>query len=282
MTQDYLIKVHEAFDELGFRPKNSYFTMSQVQEAAINTLNHTKELEDGINAARMFQFIVKDFDKIKKKINSNLLFWQNLSYQDNELISLVSDEEAQGTFFVTNSFDSNYKEVSICGVYFDNEVIGVRYSFGKFTIKADSSDDVNYYLRYSKLSSTKMVLLNKNDEKLCVLVLSKDLDVFLENNKTDFDIVLYESGMGIYKKRYIESLHGKDADVEKCLAFIEWDILEKKSELGLARLEIWDEDADLEMFLYFAMATFLLFKSYISASRAASLAVINSTWAIKR
>lgn len=278
MTRDFLIKAHEAFDELGYRPSTPSISFDKLQESAIKTLNHTKELEDSINAARMYQFLVKNFEKVCSKVQKHYDFWKTIPYEGNELIALVSDEEAQGTYFITNSFDSDYKRVFACGHSFDDDcVIGVNYSGGKFSF--DDADQ-EYYLRFSKMSSTKMVLLDKNGNKKCIIVLSKDCNVFLENNNTDYEIVLYESGMGIYKKSYIDSLHGGEPDLEQLYAFVEWDILEEKSEFGLARLDLYEADSDLELFMIFAMSCFLLFRSYIKGSTSSIVAtsIIYSSW----
>lgn len=278
MTRDFLIKAHEAFDELGYCPDTPSISFDKLQESAIKTLNHTKELEDSINAARMYQFLVKNFEKVCSKVQKHYDFWKTIPYRGNKLIALVSDEKAQGTYFITNSFDSDYKRVFACGHSFgDDCVIGVNYRGGKFSF--DDADQ-EYYLRFSKMSSKKMVLLDKNEKKKCVIVLSEDCNVFLQNNNTDYEIVLYESGMGIYKKSYIDSLHGGEPDAAKLNAFIEWDILEEKSEFGLARLNLYEADSDLELFMIFAMSCFLLFRSYMKGNTSSIIAtsIIYRAW----
>lgn len=279
MTRNFLIKAHEAFDELGYHPISSNFSLKYIKYAAVNTINHSKTLDDGINAARMYQFVVNNFDKICDKVSRHYDFWSSMKWEGNELISLCSNEEAIGTYFVTNAFDKEYKNISLMSYSFGD---GIAYDcsckHGKFILDEDNE----YILRYSKMSSTKMVLLNNNEEKLCVVVLSDNCDIFLENNKTGYEIVLYKGFIGIYEKSYIDSLHGQKADTDKLIGVIEWDILEKDNEYGLARLELYDSNADLEMFLMFAMSCFLLFRSHmqsIRTSNAATNALILSSWA---
>lgn len=269
-TEKFLIESHIAFDELGYHPLDHHISFKKLQNATIKTLNHTKELEDSIDVVNMFKFLSTNMDKLCSKIERHSDFWKSLPYEGNELLSLVSDEETFGTYFITNAFDSKYDKVFICGHDLDDDcLVGVSHSGGKFFI---DDKDFEYYLRFSKISSTKMVLLDKRDNKLCVLVLSEDNNVFLENNKTDYEIILYEGGMGIYKKDYIDSLRGKEPEFENINAFIEWDILETDSEFGLSRLECFDDDCDVELFIYLAMSCFLLFRSYINDYKRATAA----------
>lgn len=65
ISDKFLIKAHEAFNELGFRVKyTSEMDYDKFIKSAINTLNHTKDLEDAINCVRMIQFCNKEYEKI--------------------------------------------------------------------------------------------------------------------------------------------------------------------------------------------------------------------------
>lgn len=56
-------------------------------------------------------------------------------------------------------------------------------------------------------------------------------------------------------------------DTEKMLADIEWDILEKKSKLGVAKLNVYKSDTELEILLLFAASTFLVFQHYLQTEK---------------
>ena len=78
------------------------------------------------------------------------------------------------------------------------------------------------------MSSSKMKLFDRRNNCLCNIVLSEDLGIFLENNLPPYDLVVYDDFVGIYARKYIDSLADTDIiDNDRLLADIEWDILEK-------------------------------------------------------
>ena len=138
----------------------------------------------------------------------------------------------------------------------------------------------SWILNKNYLKSLK--LFNHKKDCLCNIVLSKDLGIFLENNSTPYDLVVYEDFVGIYDRRYIDSLADTDIiDTNNLLADIEWDILEKKSDLGVAKLNVYAPDQDLEMLLFFAASTFLVFQKYVQTQKTQTYAMM-SFWASRR
>lgn len=80
----------------------------------------------------------------------------------------------------------------------------------------------------------------------------------------------------------IDSLDDTDnIDINKLIADIEWDILEKNSELGIAKLNVYAVDQDLEMLLFFAISTFIVFQKYMQARKTQTYAMVNF-WMSKR
>ena len=279
-TKKFLIKAHQYFDELGYHPNSQDISFDELQRLSINTFNHTKSLSDSKNVALMIQFLTKNFSKIYSKIRKHFDFWKEIPYEGNEMVSLVSDDEACGTYLFSNAFNSDYDEVLITSqCYGDDIAFRFFYEGGMYHF---DDEDYQYVLRYSKLASEKMVLLNNKKEKLCILALSKNGDIFLENNHTDYEIVLYEAGMGVYRKKYIDSLRGKEPNADKLCAWIEWDLLEKKSQFGVARLDLFDENADEELLFIFSMSCFLLYRHYLKASNIRMLATVSMATTLGR
>lgn len=102
---------------------------------------------------------------------------------------------------------------------------------------------------------------------------------FLENNITPYELIIYDDFVGIYSKEYINSLSNSDeVDVNKLIADIEWELIEKNSDFGVAKLNIYEQGQDLEMFLYFAASTFLIFQKYLQSERMMNYAIMSS-WA---
>ena len=64
-------------------------------------------------------------------------------------------------------------------------------------------------------------------------------------------------------------------DTNQLIADIEWDIIEKNSNFGLAKLNVYAPDQDLEMLLLFATSTFLVFQKYIQAQKTRKYTMIS-------
>jgi hypothetical protein len=263
ITKKFIEKVHDAFDELNYH-ETKQLDFESFEKAATKTLTHAKELSDAIDVVLMYQFCLKKWNKIEKIFNKKLHIFNNYSYEGNSLVETVSDEDSLGTYYITNGINNKVKDIVIASNSFEEEIFSLGLKNGRFTI----FEDGEYYIKYSKMSSVKMKLFDNKNDCLANIVLSENLGVFLENNKTEYELIVYDDFIGIYDRKYIESLSDTDLiDTEKLLADIEWDILEKKSKLGVAKLNIYNSDADLEMLLLFATSTFLVFQKYLQAEK---------------
>lgn len=172
-----------------------------------------------------------------------------------------------GTWYVTNALNDSVEDI-----YFTNINLGTE--FLCFDVKNKHfrvSNNGECYIKYAKMSSNKMKLYNKQKNCLCNIVLSDTADIFLENNTTPYELIIYESFIGIYDRDYISSLTGEEPDANKLIADIEWDIIDSKSNLGIAKLNIYVPNQDIDMFLLLASSTFLLFHKYVKAQQRVEL-----------
>ena len=284
-TKTFLLKVHQILVDLGYDFNTFPLKYSDIENCAIQTINHTKNLDDAKLAIKCFSFIRKEYDKICSKVERHYDFWKTIIQRKQRLISLASDEEAEGVFFITNTFHSNYNKVSFCGHSLgENIFFDIFYKGGTFYL--GDKDNYSYGLRFG-FSSEKMILFDENKNKLCDLIFD-GYNIFLTNNKTNYEIINDDYGMMIYKKSYIAS-HRDKCDAGEMLAFIDWDIfseendkflkwsvnnfvtsdiVKEKNEYGVAMLvDCFDEDNDLEMFVMFAMSGFLMYHRKMQEQR---------------
>ena len=274
ISRSFIEKVHDAFDEIEYHT-NTMPNFNEFKEKIVYSITHAKDLEDAINATRMFQFCVNEWDKIQKIFSNHLSTWKEYRWEGSALLNYCSDDEAIGNYYFTNAISSNYKTIYCLSVSLENEIFEFDYSHGCFKI----DDDSKYYIKYSKMSSTKMKLFDDSDECIANIVLSDNCEVFLDKNETPFQIVLQDGYIEIYRKEYYDDLDDDDyIDQEQMVASIEWDILEKKSSFGVSLLTVYEDcsDEEFEILFLIAASTFLLFKSYISAVNATNLALIAS------
>lgn len=274
ISKGFIEKVHDAFDEIEYHIETMPDFMD-FSKKILYAISHAEQLVDAINAVRIFQFCVNEWDKIKKIFTNHLSTWKEYRWEGSALLNYCSDDDAIGNYYFTNAIGSDYKLIHCISASIDDEIIEFDYSHGKFKI----DDDSKYYIKYSKMSSTKMKLFDYYDECIANIVLSNKFEVFLEKNKTPFEIVLGDEHIEIYKKDYYDSLDDFDYfDREQMVASIEWDILEKNSKFGVSLLSLYEDvdDDEFEILFLIAISTFLLFKSYMTAMSAASVSLLSS------
>lgn len=267
ITKGFIEKVRCYFDELGIDAKNG-ISFEEFENEFIKTLNRCKELEDAKLAIVYYNYCAKKWNKIEKIFSKHLDKWQEYLFEQASNIETVDDESSEGVYCITNAFTKS-KEIFITSKSFDDEVYSFKFKNNRFMI----DDDSDYYLKYSKTNPGTMKLFNKEDSLLCNIILSKTFDIFLEKNSSEYELVIQNEDdentfIGIFKKSYIDSLKDTDLiDFENMVADIEWDLLNSKSDIGVARVNLYQNVDDISLILYFASSTFLLFKSFNDAEK---------------
>lgn len=268
-AKDYLIKIHNIFDELGYIFEDKDLSFNDFFSFGIKKLNRSYEFEDSIEIIKLMKVIIKDFSKIKDLIKNNFDFWKNIPFKNKKL---EFDEEFLSSFYLTNAF-YNYKNICITNFLFqDEKTYEVIPSYGRYSFKKNN----NYSLKFSLWSRNKMYILDKYDNKLCSISLDKEFNICLKDNKTNFILIPCESGLAIYDKNYINQLNGKKLDENEMFGFILWDVIFAKENNRdcLARLDIYNINSDIELFLLLAMSSIILYNSYITSRDTLKFAII--------
>lgn len=261
ITRKFIETIKIYFDELNYR-ETKKLDYEKFETAFFKTLSCAKDLEDAIEAIRMFQYCSKHWNKIDKMFKTKLETFNEYDYEGNSIIQVVDEEEAYGTYYVTNAINKKIKEVYAVSQSIDENFLTFDYKGSNFFVYQDG----NYYISYSRLSNT-MKLFNKNKKCLCNIVLSEKGGILLKNNHTNFELIKYDDCIGVYQKEYIDSLHNKDKiDTNSLLADIEWIPYGRKVKYGITQLNVYSE-VDEEILLLLSAATFLLFNHYITKEK---------------
>lgn len=268
-TARLLFQTHMFFDEIGYEPNSENLNGDELFDCLINTINHAKTFKDAIATVRMYDDYIKREEKFLKKYFKYPEFWDSIEYSGREEIAVVDDAEAIGTYYITNIFNTDYKSINVFGQSFGDDIYGFTNEGGYYSLGVDT----DYYLRYSKMSSAKMVIADKNRKNVATVVLSKDNGIFLENNKTRYELEIYDIGIAFFEKEYVYSLSkSEEPDLDKhCKGFIQWDIVDDKGNYGFSRLEVYDENADLDLMLFLSAACFLAYRAHMKSIKASTL-----------
>ena len=264
-TKDYLIKIHNIFDELVYIFVDKDLSFNDFFCFGIKKLNRSYEFEESIEIIKLMKVIINDVSKIKELIKNNFDLWKNIPFKNKKI---QFDEEFLSSFYLTNAF-YNYKNICITNFLFqDEKTYEVIPSYGRYSFRKNN----NYSLKFSLWSRNKMYILDKYDNKLCSISLDKKLNICLKDNKTNFILIPCKSGLAIYDKNYNQKNNNIDED--KMLGFILWDLIEENSRCCLARLDIYNINSDIELFLLLTMSSIILYNSYITSRDTLKFAII--------
>lgn len=275
LTNKFVSETYAAFRTLGYLPKEGPFSQDDFIKAAVSTLCRADELSDAICAVNAIQFCLKKWDDIEQIPIKKSDVWAGLSFDGGPSISLVSEEEALGTYYITNAITKKWKELYLVSASLDNDIYQIERSGSEFFIDG-------YSLKYKALSENKLNIFSPQGQKLCQVVLSESNGIFLKKNNTDLGIIELNNGATCVAHRaYAESVppRGK-IDDDEIVAIIDWDIVGKKSELGVAKLDVYEEVTEEQMYLLWCLAasTFLLYRRFVESEKAATGAAIGMTF----
>ena len=265
-TKELLNNARIYFDELGyhFHVNEEEINYEKFVNCFYDTLNHTETFKDAIEAIKMFKYLDNKFDKIVDVIYKYPEYFDSLEYGQNEILSLVNDDEAIGTYNVSNAIFEKWSDVFVLGQPID-EPFALVYEDSKFSVY---NDEPTYFLRYSRVSKEKMVLVDKYDNKLAIIKLNKNLDIEINNNYTNYEVVNVDGVTFIYRKGE------KEKSEDNYDAVMYWDILDKNSKVGLTRFTIYEEEADDELITLFAASCLLLYRGVYDASRSLNVGLL--------
>ena len=284
ITRWFIERVRCYLDELGIEAKNG-ISYEDFEHESIKTINRCKEFSDLKGAIFCFKYCASKWNKIEKMFTKCLDKWQKYKYEGHSNVNVVEDEEESNSVVCLTNALGNKKEVFLTSKLFDDKMFSFKYQNGRYMIE----DDSDYYMKYAKTSSTVMKLFDKKDNYICNIVLSKEFEIFLENNATEYELVIKREDVddsnpfvAVFEKSYIKSLKDDELiDFENMIASIDWDLLDAKSDEGVARIQFFKPVSDITLILYFAASTFLLYKSYkdyTKSSRLGMLACLNLMW----
>lgn len=257
-TEELLNLTRIYMDELGFdyHTKDEIIDYDKIYDGTMYAITHADSLEDAKEAIKMYRYLTKYSDRIVKAINKYPDYFDSLVHGKNEMLSLVDDEESEGTFYVTNALLDSDKEITLLSTSLEENGCLYHEKF-KYSLYGYDSE---YFLRYSKLNEEKMVIENKAGIKLCVLSLDNNADIVLKNNCTKYETSIY-NGYVVFHEKGKHKISEDDFIAALC-----WDILDKKSIVGVARLDIFNEDADIELLTLLATSCLLIFKKKMKPS----------------
>lgn len=263
VTDNFVIESAMIFKDLHI--SNEFydsFDLNIFYKDFIYTLNHTKDFGDARLIMKHFRFSLKNIVKICKAYQKKSALWKHAQSNYKSTIQLLSEDEARGTFYLTNAIGkANNKEFAVCSNCFDDGIFFFEKDGSRYYI-----NDNSYYLKTSKSSVHKMKLYNSKGEKVAVIHNKKKF-MYMKDNLTSICSILSDGSYYLYKTDYIMSLDGDNTklDKEKCLGIFDWDILDIKSKFeSLAMLINYElDDDELEIALLVCLANFIIFQREI-------------------
>ncbi len=267
-TKRLLNDANTVFQMLGYKYSFGDDELSSFLKTGFDVLNHIDNFENATKAIRYIQFALDNYSKIEKAIRRHPDYWDEAQRSKRyKKFPRQSDDDVAGIFYITNAINNG---VYLSGAALKADVCGIEGSIrmdwkGGFCFHAGEDDAPEYYLRFSRLDSTKMWLLDKNKDKIGKISFGDDLEMIIEKNKTDYCVQtdIDKLVVGVYKKDKVGLLKGEDDDLDNASAMIIWDAVyeDEKDLSSLAQLFVTDDEDDAELFVMIATSCILLFQA---------------------
>ena len=254
ITRNYIEKIHVYFDELNYRPTES-FDMDDFYDALAKTVTHCETLNDVSTTCIISRYIFKKISKIMKMFAKKKDIYNNYAYEGSEFISRISDDDANGHYYLTNGLTHKPNRIFLAGNFEDcDKLYEMNYAKNSYFFHKNGSS-----IRYDSLSSRKMNLYDKDSQCLGTVVL-KDDKIEIRKNNSPFEVFNVGEEIYIFRKKDFDS-GNKKIDLSKAVAMIEWKIFEEKDVYGVSRLSLLEnlEDKEFELLCLLATSPFLLF-----------------------
>ena len=255
ITKNFISKVRLYFNELHLHAKNG-ITFEKFQEHFIKIINRCEDMISIRMAIDYFTFCRKKWNKIERIFTDYLSKWQEFAYSESITVCLLEDDESYGIYTITNHISEKINNTYLTSISFEDELYDIDFNDKNIVIFEDS----DYYLRFSKSNSQKMILCTKNDDPICDIYVNDYLELYFKNNQTNFEIITDKNNIFVFEESYLNSLdNDEDIDFEKTIAnYI--DFREKEKILNIRRMILYKDikDTEFEILLYIMLAHFLL------------------------
>jgi len=262
LTQNKVIDLHYALDQLGYRKNNSLdfddFSdyIMKILTRAIGTGGMNEIFNHYLKICDNWDILVK-LSSGQHKLSE---FFKSLKFSKITPLKLLTEEEAQATVVVTNALNRKEFEISV----FDSETYyEIKKEDGKIRIDIE---DWEYYIGGSILSSYKFNLFTKGGDKLFQITCDKDLDILTKNNESSID-VLYNEDNGLI------TIINEDRDKDdQEIAYIYSDILEK-GKYGACQIDFLTniDGKEWEVCILIGMCTFLIYNRKLKSDEGTNL-----------
>ncbi len=279
ITRNFIEKIHVYRDELNYHPTENC-DMDDFYDALAKTVTHCETLNDVSTTCIISRYIFKKISKIRKMFAKKKDIYNNYAYEGSEFISRISDDDANGHYYLTNGLTHKPNRIFLVGNFEDcDKLYEMNYAKNRYFL-----DKNGYSLRYDSLSSRKMNLYDKDSQCLGTVVL-KDDKIEIRKNNSPFEVLNVGEEIYIFRKKDFDS-GNKKIDLNKAVAIIEWELFEGKDLYGVSRLSLLDnlKNEEFEFLCLLATAPFLLFAREMEYQliRTVSLSVALGTMAARR
>ncbi|MCL2234628.1 MAG: hypothetical protein FWC02_03010 [Firmicutes bacterium] len=264
-TKGKVEKLHIALDEIGYRKKEN-LVFSEFLNETKKTLTRCSGTDGMAEIFEWFNLLSNNWDllmELSQGRHKYSSYFKEIEFGGNEILELLSEENAEGTTVVTNALSKNPLEVSV----FDSENSYIAQKVdGVFRFVDD--DDWEFYLKASILKSFKFSFYKRSGEKMFQMTCNEDLDIYLTNNTTTLDIKVAED-----EDTLIIVDYSRPEDDQQ-LAYVYADIVGKGKKYGACQIDALTEmDGSLwELCLLMAMCTFFIYNKRLKSDENNNLA----------
>ena len=247
----FLTNIKNIFDSVSYSVQDANFDFEDYKKACMRALRCSDSLKEAQQMLRDIKYVRYFSDSISRKIKKHYDFYCSLDDRRKE----ISSKENEAAITITNDLSDDLNNSICLASFLDDEILEIINIDGVYRMNDDS---YSYYIKHvDDDEDIRVVIYDKGENPICTVYMDDEVDIYLEDNKTNMFLQKQEDGIAIFSTECVKKSNNKPA-LEDMTAFLDWNLVEVGFKGCVARLNLFKTDIKLELLLLLSVSTLLL------------------------
>lgn len=252
----FLNNINEIFSNVSYSMYDSYFDLEDFKKSCIRALRYSVSLKEAQKILNDLKYITYKSGTISRKLKRHFDYFSSLEHKRKELCP----NENEPVLTITNDLTEDLNKAICLASFLEDEVLEIINVDNIYRI---NDQDYSYFIKHvDDEDDIRVIIYDKEETPVCTVYMDEELDIYLEDNKTNMFLLKQDDGIAIFNKDYLSKTNN-NPKLEEMTAYLDWNLVDACFEGCVARLNLFKTDIKLELLLILSMSIFLLEKKDI-------------------
>lgn len=252
----FLTDISKIFDNVSYSVNDSYFDLDDFRKSCIRAIRYSDSLKEVQKILMDLKYVTYMRNAISRKLKRHFDFYSSLEHKRKELCP----NENEPVVTITNDLTDDLDNAICLANFLDDEVLEIIHEDDIYRM---NDHDYSYYIKHvDDEDDIRVIIYDKEENPVYTVYMDDELDIYLEDNKTNMFLLKHEDGIAIFNKDYISKTNN-NPKLEEMSAYLDWNLVNHNFKGCVARLNLFKTDIKLELLLILSMSIFLLEKKDI-------------------